>query len=110
MSKLLTIKRFDRISFEQASEHACTVSLGAGAERVNIDLVPGIEIEGFRIGVNTRDERGHKPHAHVIKDREKCKIILDDSLEPYDICMSRKSVGRARELVGNNFGKLLRLW
>ncbi len=49
-------------------------------------------MEGFRIVVNTRDERGHKPHVHVIKDREKCKIVLDASLEPYDIRMSRQNV------------------
>lgn len=72
--------------------------------------MPGIEVEGFRIVVNTRDERGHKAHVHVIKDREKCKIILDASLEPYDIRMSRRSVKRARELVGDNFGKLVQLW
>lgn len=72
--------------------------------------MPGIEVEGFRIVVNTRDERGHKPHVHVIKDHEKCKIILDASLEPYDIRMSRRNVARARELVGDHFGKLVRLW
>lgn len=67
-------------------------------------------MEGFRIVVNTRDERGHKPHVHVIKDREKCKIILDAALEPYDIRMSRQNVRRARELVGDHFAKLARLW
>jgi hypothetical protein len=72
--------------------------------------VPGLEVEGFRIAINTRDERGHKPHVHVIKDREKCKILLDVSLEPYDIRMSRRNVRRARELVADNFGKLVRLW
>lgn len=72
--------------------------------------MPGIEVEGFRIVVNTRDERGHKPHVHVIKGREKCKIILDDMLQPYDIRMTRQNVRRARELVGDNFGMLVRLW
>lgn len=72
--------------------------------------MPGLEVEGFRIAVNTRDERGHKPHVHMIKDREKCKILLDDSLVAYDIRMSRRNVQRARELVGDNFGKLVRLW
>jgi hypothetical protein len=67
-------------------------------------------VEGFRIVVNTRDERGHKAHVHVIKDREKCKILLDASLEAYDIRMSRRNVARARELVGEHFGKLARLW
>lgn len=72
--------------------------------------MPGIEVEGFRIVVNTRDERGHKPHVHVVKDREKCKIVLDPALEPYDIRMSRRNVARARELVGEHFGTLVRLW
>jgi hypothetical protein len=72
--------------------------------------VPGIEAEGFRIVVNTRDERGHKPHVHVIKDREKCKIILDATLQPYDIRMTKQHVRRARELVGDHFGELVRLW
>ena len=72
--------------------------------------MPGIEIEGFRIIVNTRDERGHRPHVHVIRDREKCTILLDASLEPYNIRMSRQNVKRARELVGGHFGKLVRLW
>lgn len=35
--------------------------------------VPGLEVEGFRIAVNTRDERGHKPHVHAIKGRENAK-------------------------------------
>lgn len=72
--------------------------------------MPGIEVEGFRIVINTRDERGHRPHVHVIKAREKCKIVLDASLEPYDIRMSRRNVKRARELVGEHFSKLVRLW
>ena len=72
--------------------------------------MPGLEVEGFRIAVNTRDERGHKPHVHVIKNREKCKILLDESLEAYDIRMSKRNVQRARELVGDNFSKLVRLW
>jgi hypothetical protein len=72
--------------------------------------MPGVEAEGFRIVVNTRDARGHKPHVHVIKGREKCKIILDASLEPYDIRMSRPRVKRARELVAEHFGRLVELW
>ena len=72
--------------------------------------MPGIKVESCRIVVNTRDEHGHKPHVHAIKDREKCKIILDASLEPYDIRMLRQNVRRARELVGDHFGKLVRLW
>jgi uncharacterized protein DUF4160 len=73
--------------------------------------VPGVEIEGFRIVVNTRDERGHKPHVHVIKGRTRCKIVLDSSLTPYDIVrMPQRDVRRARELVGDNFGFFADLW
>lgn len=72
--------------------------------------MPGVEVEGFRIVINTRDERGHKPHVHVIKDAQKCKILLDDSLLPYDIFMKQQDVRRARELVGAHFGKLVELW
>ena len=72
--------------------------------------MPGVEIEGFRIVVNTRDERGHRPHVHVIKGPQKCKIELDETLRPYDIRMSKRDVRRARELVGAHFGKLFDLW
>lgn len=73
--------------------------------------VPSIEIEGFRLAVNTRDERGHKPHVHVIKAGAKCKVILDLSLEAYDVVKMKKAdVTRARELVGKNFGQLLNWW
>jgi hypothetical protein len=72
--------------------------------------MPGIEVEGYRIVVNTRDERGHKPHVHVIKAGEKCKIQLDEVATPYDIRMSKRNVRRARELVAEHFGELVRLW
>lgn len=72
--------------------------------------MPGIEVEGFRIVVNTRDERGHKPHVHVIKDRENCKSswTLHSNLMTF-VCRG-KNVRRARELVGDHFAKLARLW
>jgi len=73
--------------------------------------MPGIEIEGFRLAINTRDERGHKPHVHVIKSGAKCKIVLDPSLEAYDVLrMKKRDIARARELVGDNFGQLMDLW
>ena len=72
--------------------------------------MPGVEIEGFRIVVNTRDERGHKPHVHVLKGSGKCKIVLDATLTPYDIRMGKRDVRRARELVGEHFGELVQLW
>lgn len=73
--------------------------------------MPGIEINGFRLAINTRDEKGHKPHVHAIKSGTKCKIILDGSLEAYDIVkMKKPDIARARELVGDNFGQLMDLW
>jgi len=73
--------------------------------------MPGIEIDGFRLAVNTRDERGHRPHVHVIKAESKCKIVLDGYLEAYDIVKMKKSdIAKARKLVAENFGKLMELW
>lgn len=73
--------------------------------------MPGKEFDGFRIVVNTRDERGHRPHVHAIKGTTKCKIVLARSLVAYDIVrMTAKNVRRARELVADNFGFFLDLW
>jgi len=72
--------------------------------------MPGIEVEGYRIVVNTRDERGHRPHVHVIRGGEKCKLLLDASVTPYDIRMSRRYVQRARELVDEHFDRLMEIW
>ena len=73
--------------------------------------MPGIEVEGFRIVVNTRDERGHKPHVHVLRAGTKCKIMLDENLTAYDIVgMSKSHVRRAREHVGARFGRFLAEW
>ena len=72
--------------------------------------MPGIEVEGFRILVNTRDERGHRPHVHVIRANYKCKIVLDAELTPYDTRMPKRYVKRARELVAEHFDELATLW
>jgi hypothetical protein len=75
------------------------------------DKVPTLEIEGFRLTVNSRDERGHKPHVHVIKAGTKVLITLDSSLTPYKLVgMSKRDVTRARELVAEHFGQLLEWW
>jgi hypothetical protein len=72
--------------------------------------MPGVEIDGFRIIVNTRDERGHRPHVHVIKARSKCKILLNAALTPYYIRLYKRDVNRARTHVAARFGYLLDLW
>jgi hypothetical protein len=73
--------------------------------------VPSTRREGFRLIVNTRDERGHKPHAHVVKGGTKVKVTLDASLTAYEPKgMKKADIVRARELVGANFGKLMTWW
>jgi hypothetical protein len=60
--------------------------------------MPTLEIEGFRLTINSRDERGHGAHAHV-------------RLAPYRVVgMKRRNIARARELVGENFGQLMEWW
>jgi len=74
-------------------------------------VVPTLEIDGYRLTINSRDERGHKPHVHVIKAGSKVLICLDSALRPYRaVGMTRKEIARARELVGQNFGKLMKWW
>jgi hypothetical protein len=62
--------------------------------------VPGIEAEGFRI-VLIRATSAATGHTFIIKDREKCKIVLDATLEPYDIRMSRQNVRRVETAAKN---------
>ena len=70
--------------------------------------MPTLEVEGFRLTVNSRDERGHKPHVHVIKAGTKVLVTLDTSLTPYRLSgMSRRDVVRARELVAEHFDQLM---
>jgi hypothetical protein len=70
--------------------------------------MPTLEVDGFRLTINSRDERGHKAHVHVIKAGAKVLITLDASLAPYNLKdMSRRDVIRARELVAEHFGKLI---
>lgn len=67
-------------------------------------------MRGFLLVVNTRGERGHRPHVHVLRGREKCKIMLDELLTPYDSRMSHRSMRIARQLVGEHFVVLWNLW
>ena len=70
--------------------------------------MPKPTIEGFDLIVNTRDERGHKPHVHVLKAGGKVQILLGATLQPCKLSrMSRRDVTRARELVGEHFDVLL---
>jgi hypothetical protein len=74
-------------------------------------VVPEITVEGFDLIVNTRDERGHKPHAHVLKAGGKVQVLLDATLMPYKAYgISSRDVARSRELVGEHFEKLMGWW
>ena len=67
--------------------------------------MPTLEVEGFRLTVNSRDERGDKPHVHVIKAGAKVRVTLDPTLTPYRVTgMSRRDIARARELVAEHSG------
>lgn len=73
--------------------------------------MPRIVIEGFRISVYTRDEKGHRPHVHVYRAGTKVQVFLDASLTAYNVQkMSSRDVARARELVGSHFGTLMKWW
>ena len=73
--------------------------------------MPKITVEGFDLIVNTRDERGHRPHVHVLKAGGKVQVFLDATLQPYKLNrMSKRDVARARELVGEFFDVLLGWW
>jgi hypothetical protein len=73
--------------------------------------VPTLEIEGFRLTINSRDERGHGPHVHAIKAGAKVLITLDAALTPYRAAaMKRRDIVRARELVAENFSRLMEWW
>lgn len=73
--------------------------------------MPSLIAEGFRLIINTRDERGHRPHVHVVKAGTKCKVVLDATLAVYDVVgMSRRNIVRARDLVRNNFTHLVERW
>jgi len=73
--------------------------------------MPALEVEGFRLIVNSRDERGHRPHVHVVKAGTKVLVRLDASLTPYGLVrMSRRDVARARELVAEHFDRLTQWW
>ncbi len=73
--------------------------------------MPTLEIEGFRLTINSRDERGHGAHVHVIKAGTKVLITLDAGLVPYRaVGMKRRDIARARELVAAKLGQLLKWW
>ena len=70
-----------------------------------------MSVDGFQLTINTRDERGHKPHVHVVKAGAKCVIMLDASFATYKPRgMSRRGMARARVLVAKHFDLLMEWW
>ncbi len=73
--------------------------------------MPSLQIEGFRLIVNTRGERGHRPHVHIVRAGGTCKVLLDSTLIAFDAHrMQRRDVERARRLVEANFECLFSWW
>jgi hypothetical protein len=73
--------------------------------------MPSLRVEGFRLIVNTRGERGHQPHVHVIKGGTRVVITLDEWLTPYGPRgMTMRDIARARELVADNLDRLMEWW
>ena len=73
--------------------------------------MPSIEVDGFRLIVNSRDERGHRPHVHVVRGRSKVVIMLDSTLALHRLHrMRRPDVVRARELVARHLDQLTEWW
>jgi hypothetical protein len=73
--------------------------------------VPGRLIDGFRLAVNIRGERGHMPHVHVTKSGTRCKIALSNTLTPYgNIGMSDRDIRKAQELIAAHFVYFINLW
>jgi hypothetical protein len=72
--------------------------------------MPTLEVDGFRLTVNSRDEVD-KPHVHVIKAGAKVLITLDALLTPYRLTrMKKQDVARARELIAEHFAHLMEWW
>jgi len=73
--------------------------------------VPSFLVDGFRLTINTRDEKGHRPHCHVLYAGAEVLIRLDETLEAYDSNgMKPKDIKRARILVAAYYFRLLQIW
>jgi hypothetical protein len=73
--------------------------------------MPSFRADGFKLVINTRDEKGHRPHCHVVYGDARVVIRLDETLEAYDSRgMKPKDERRARELVAANFRRLREWW
>jgi hypothetical protein len=65
----------------------------------------------FQVWIYTRNERGHRPHVHVIAGRGRASIFIEDGIEIRKIAgMSKTDVRQALEIVAEHADELLALW
>jgi hypothetical protein len=72
--------------------------------------MPSLRTDGFLLFVRTRGESGHRPHVHVRKGEQRCTILLDETVTPYNVRMKPREVMRARRLVKANSSRLQKWW
>jgi len=65
----------------------------------------------FQVWVYTRDERGHRPHVHVITGSGGASIYIEGGIEIRKILdMKKADVRKALEIVAEHADELLELW
>ena len=73
--------------------------------------VPKVVIQGFAIWIYTRDERGHRPHVHVLGSDGEVVIVLSDPVCVREARgMKLNEVRRALAVVAENRDQLLFIW
>jgi hypothetical protein len=73
--------------------------------------MPSFRVDGFKLIVNTRGEKGHRPHCHVEYAGAWVVVRLDVTFKTYDaVGMKAKDVKRARDLVVAHYGRLRQIW
>ncbi len=74
-------------------------------------LLPSFSVNGFRLTIYTRDEKGHRPHCHVRYGSAVVRIHLEAGLEAYgETRLTKKDIARARKIVAENYDRLLKMW
>ncbi|MHB8139966.1 MAG: DUF4160 domain-containing protein [Vulcanimicrobiaceae bacterium] len=65
----------------------------------------------FHVWVYTRNERGHRPHVHVLASGGKISIYIDAPIEVRAIeDMTKADARKALEVVAEHADELLALW
>ncbi len=65
----------------------------------------------FHVWVYTRNERGHRPHVHVLAGGAKMSVYIDGPIEVRAIeGMSLADARKALEIVAEHADELLALW